>query len=149
MTPDAPLVACWAGALYFLERALIGEYRQLVETALVRLGDVDPDVILADVLLPRKDGYEVCRQIKNDETTRNIPVIFVSALLWFLCSRRLTPDQIAMVKDGASFVGLDIANGRNKADRVLFFDNLAVFTESFPPLKFEPRPARGIPMMVA
>jgi len=51
-----------------------------------------------------------------------------------------------MVKDGASFVGLDIANGRNKEDRVLFFDNLAVFIEQFPPLTFEPRPERGIAM---
>jgi hypothetical protein len=65
---------------------------------------------------------------------------------WHLCSRRLTPEQIAMVKDGASFVGLDIANGRNKEDRVLFLDNLAVFTEQFPPLTFRPRPRRGIAM---
>ena len=76
----------------------------------------------------------------------NVPLATVTWKQWFLCCRRLTPEQIAMVKDGASFVGLDIANGRNKEDRVLFFDNLAVFTEQFPPLTFEPRPARGIAM---
>ncbi|MBN2473800.1 MAG: hypothetical protein JXB62_04290 [Pirellulales bacterium] len=76
----------------------------------------------------------------------NVPLTTVTWEQWFLCSRRLTPEQIAMVKDGASFVGLDIANGRNKEDRVLFFDNLAVFTEQFPPLTFEARPNRGIAM---
>jgi len=76
----------------------------------------------------------------------NVPLTTVTWKEWHLCSRRLAPDQIAMVKDGASFVGLDIGNGRNKEDRVLFFDNLAVFTEQFPPLTFAPRPERGIPM---
>ena len=37
--------------------------------------------------------------------------------------------------------------GKNKDDRVLYFDNLAVFTEQFPPLMFEPRPERGIAML--
>ncbi|MHB8996120.1 MAG: hypothetical protein ACYC63_12815 [Armatimonadota bacterium] len=76
----------------------------------------------------------------------NVPLITVSWQEWHLCTRRLTPEQIALVKDGASFVGIEISNGRNKQDRVLFFDNLAVFTEQFPPLKFEPRRARGIAM---
>ena len=76
----------------------------------------------------------------------NVPLTTVTWEEWHLCARRLSPEQIAMVKDGASFVGLDIANGRNQADRVLFFDNLAVFTEQFPPLTFQPRPARGIAM---
>lgn len=76
----------------------------------------------------------------------NVPLTTVTWKQWYLCSRRLTPDQIAAVKDGGSFLGLDIANGRNQEDRVLFFDNLAVFTEQFPPLTFEPRPERGIAM---
>lgn len=39
-----------------------------------------PDLILLDILLPGLDGYEVCRQLKADEQTRQIPVIFISAL---------------------------------------------------------------------
>ena len=49
-------------------------------TALEAVRTHQPDLILLDIRLPGMDGYEVCRQIKVDEATRNIPVIFVSAL---------------------------------------------------------------------
>ncbi len=38
------------------------------------------DVILLDILMPEMDGYEVCRRLKAQEATREIPVIFLSAL---------------------------------------------------------------------
>ena len=65
---------------------------------------------------------------------------------WFVGYRRLAPDLIARVKDGGVFKGFRIQNGRNKADRVLYFDSLAVFKEPLAPLTFKPRPERGIPM---
>jgi len=39
-----------------------------------------PGLILLDVRLPEMDGFEVCRHLKQDERTRHVPVIFVSAL---------------------------------------------------------------------
>ncbi|MGB0384020.1 MAG: response regulator [Ardenticatenaceae bacterium] len=39
-----------------------------------------PDLILLDIVMPVMNGYEVCRQLKADERTRDIPVIFMSGL---------------------------------------------------------------------
>jgi two-component system phosphate regulon response regulator PhoB len=39
-----------------------------------------PAVILLDLMLPDIDGFEVCRQLKNDPTTAAVPVVFLTAL---------------------------------------------------------------------
>jgi DNA-binding response OmpR family regulator len=39
-----------------------------------------PDLILLDLILPRKDGFEVLKELKEDETTKGIPVIVLTNL---------------------------------------------------------------------
>ncbi len=39
-----------------------------------------PDLILLDIMMPEMDGYEVCKILKADDQTKNIPIIFVTAM---------------------------------------------------------------------
>ncbi|MDP2193180.1 MAG: PAS domain S-box protein, partial [Alphaproteobacteria bacterium] len=39
-----------------------------------------PSIILLDVIMPEMDGYDICRRLKSDPTTLDIPIIFISAL---------------------------------------------------------------------
>jgi putative two-component system response regulator len=49
------------------------------ETALKSANMNPPDLVLLDIRMPVMDGYEVCRRLKADPVTRNVPIIFVSA----------------------------------------------------------------------
>lgn len=42
--------------------------------------DAPPDLILLDIMMPEMNGYEVCENLKADENTRGIPIIFVTAM---------------------------------------------------------------------
>ncbi len=48
--------------------------------ALDKVRETPPDVILLDVMMPKMDGFEVARQLKDDEGTKIIPVVMVTAL---------------------------------------------------------------------
>jgi len=48
--------------------------------ALSIIGTDCPDLVLLDVLMPRMDGYDVCRAIRADAATRMLPIIMVTAL---------------------------------------------------------------------
>ncbi len=50
------------------------------ERALASASVAPPDLVLLDIKMPGLNGYEVCEQLKSDPLTRNIPVIFISAL---------------------------------------------------------------------
>ena len=47
--------------------------------ALQRVGEVAPDVVLLDWMMPELDGREACARLKANEVTRAIPVIFLTA----------------------------------------------------------------------
>ncbi len=51
------------------------------QTAMLRLEDVDPDVVVADVFLPGVSGFELCRAVKTDTRYRHARVVLTAGLL--------------------------------------------------------------------
>jgi two-component system cell cycle response regulator len=48
--------------------------------ALEKISAASPDIVLLDIMMPRMSGFEVCRRIKDNPETRDIPVVMVTAL---------------------------------------------------------------------
>jgi two-component system alkaline phosphatase synthesis response regulator PhoP len=49
-----------------------------------------PDAIVLDVMMPEKDGYAVCKDLKGDDRTRDIPIILLTAVASHVTSTRYT-----------------------------------------------------------
>jgi CheY-like chemotaxis protein len=50
------------------------------QEALAKVESEQPDLILLDIMMPRMSGYEVCKKLKSDPATKDIPIIMVTAL---------------------------------------------------------------------
>jgi YesN/AraC family two-component response regulator len=81
--PLALLVEDNEDVLTYLELCLQGKYRiQKARNGLqgIQLAiEMIPDIILSDVMMPEKDGYEVVERLKKDERTSHIPIILLTA----------------------------------------------------------------------
>jgi putative two-component system response regulator len=51
------------------------------ESALKRAEETHPDIILLDVMMPGMDGFETCCQLKENDVTKDIPIMFMTALV--------------------------------------------------------------------
>lgn len=75
---DADLVFSLKGMLqkngYDVETAYDGD------ECLRRVEDVRPDLIVLDVMMPHKHGYDVCKELRRGERTASIPVILLTAV---------------------------------------------------------------------
>ena len=78
------------------------------EMALMSLQAALPDLILLDIRMPGLGGYELCRRLKADERTRDVPVIFVSAL-----------DEVMDKVEAFAAGGLDYVTKPFQAEEVL------------------------------
>ena len=65
------------------------------QEALKKARETKPDIILLDLMLPKLDGYKVCRLLKFDERYKNIPIIILSA-------RTQEGDQLLAMEMGAN-----------------------------------------------
>lgn len=83
--PEVMIVDDLIENLNLLSELLLSEFYKVRpsnsgELALLSIAKKQPDIILLDIKMPVLDGFEVCRRLKKDEVTKNIPIIFISAL---------------------------------------------------------------------
>ncbi|MFH2084482.1 MAG: response regulator [Candidatus Omnitrophota bacterium] len=70
-----------------------------------------PDLILLDVMMPGMDGYEVCRKLKSSESTKDLPVIMLTAL-------GMGEDFEKAIENGADWYIVKPFNSRQLLSRV-------------------------------
>src|ERR1044072_1407857 len=51
------------------------------DSALIRLTDVDPDVVIADTVMPGRTGYEICQYVKMNPRLRHVRVVLTAGVL--------------------------------------------------------------------
>lgn len=64
------------------------------EQALGMVRECRPDLIILDIMMPKIDGYEVCRRLKEDENTKHIPILMLTA-------KSQVPEKVKGLETGA------------------------------------------------
>lgn len=85
MTAKIPVVDDVLCNVKLLEARLKAEYYTVIvaydgEEAMDLVAKQQPDIILLDIMMPKMNGFEVCKELKNDPLTTHIPIIMVTAL---------------------------------------------------------------------
>jgi len=110
------------------------------ESALARLDEVQPDLVLADVFLPQRSGYDLCRHIKRHETHRHAGVVLIAGLLEPVDeeeARRAGCDAVLKKPFEASVV---LETVRPLIDRARFARGLFADSVPEPPVPEPPKP---------
>ena len=85
MTPRILIADDDDGLRHLLRLVLCREGYDVIEAAdgteaLARAYDSNPSLVLLDVMMPGLDGFDVCRQLRSDQRTHRMPIVFVSAI---------------------------------------------------------------------
>ncbi len=108
------------------------------EAALTAVAADPPDVVLLDVMMPRRDGYSVCQQLKGDERTRLTPVVIVTSL-------DELPDKLKAIQVGVDDFLTKPFNAAELATRVRSLVSLKRYTDE---LEHASRVLHGIALAV-
>jgi CheY-like chemotaxis protein/two-component sensor histidine kinase len=82
--------------------------------------EVVPDIIISDVMMPEKNGYEVCQELKQDERSSHIPVVLLTA-------KATDEDRLKGLKVGADAY---LVKPFHKEELFVWLDNLVVLRKS-------------------
>ena len=108
----------------YLNRLLENEYQVLMAEngiqGIEQATEYIPDIILSDVMMPGKDGYQVCKELKNDFRTSHIPIVLLTA-------RADTESRISGLEHGADAY---LTKPFNKKELMICLRNLLVQRET-------------------
>lgn len=76
---ESSVVEYVKGALESMARGYLIETAEDGYEALIKVGDFKPELLVLDIRMPNINGFEVCRRIKGDETTKQIKILAVTA----------------------------------------------------------------------
>ncbi|MEK7773710.1 MAG: response regulator [Deltaproteobacteria bacterium] len=67
------------GALESMQRGYLIETAADGYEALIKVGDFKPELLILDIMMPKVDGFDVCRRLKGDKSTKDIKILAVTA----------------------------------------------------------------------